>query len=271
MYKIKLVFIADIFVKNEIILKYNFKKISMKKIIVLMILSNLSISMFSQINVSSDSKHAQMFSLSPISKQVDKINGLVFGVGHIDNKNIQNQTINGVNVEANPAPIAGVFIGFLGVMYLPEIIKNKSWKRTDTINSCFKIKNWDYSPKLKINGLNISTGCFFVPTDMNGFNVSLGNKFKNFNGLSIAPLGTISDIQNGICIGVINANNNLNGATIGLFNQSFELKGIQIGVFNRVQSNKGIQFGIFNRSYKRGFQFGIWNKNNKHSYPLINW
>lgn len=243
----------------------------MKKIIILLILSNFSISMFSQNNFSSDTKHTQIFSLSPISKKVDKVNGLVFGVGHFENKLIQNQTINGLNIEANPAPIAGVFIGFISLIYLPEIIKHKSWKSTDTINNGFKIRNWEYSPKLKINGLNLSTGCFFVPTDMNGLNISLGNKFNKFNGLSIAPLGTISDVQNGISIGVINANNNLNGATIGLFNQSYELRGIQIGFFNRVHKNKGLQLGVFNRSYSRGFQFGIWNKNSKHSFPLINW
>ena len=178
-----------------------------------MILSNLSNFMFSQNNFSTDSKHSQIFSLSPISKKVDKVNGLVFGVGHLENKNTDSQTINGLNIEANPAPIAGVFIGILAIMHLPDIIKNKSWKSTNTINNGFKIINWDYSPKLKINGLNLSTGCFFVPSDMNGLNVSLGNKFLNFNGLSIAPLGTISDVQNGVSIGVFNANNNLNNPT----------------------------------------------------------
>lgn len=88
-----------------------------------MILSNLSISMFSQNNVSSDSKHSQMFSLSPISKKVDKVNGLVFGVGHVENKNIDSQTINGLNIEANPAPIAGALISFIAIMHLPDVIK----------------------------------------------------------------------------------------------------------------------------------------------------
>ena len=107
----------------------------MKKIIILILLSNFSISMFSQNNVSSNSKHSQIFSLSPISKKVDKVNGLVFGVGHVENKNIESQTINGLNIEANPAPIAGALISFIAIMHLPDVIKNKPWKSTDTINT----------------------------------------------------------------------------------------------------------------------------------------
>ncbi|WP_339888308.1 hypothetical protein [uncultured Flavobacterium sp.] len=69
--------------------------------------------------------HSQIFSLSPISRKVDKVNGLVFGVGHFENKRIQNQTINGLNIEVNGAPIAGVFLGFMSIMYLPEIINKE--------------------------------------------------------------------------------------------------------------------------------------------------
>lgn len=214
--------------------------------------------------------HSQIFSLSPISKRVDKVNGLVFGVGHFENKKIQNQTINGLNVEVNPAPIAGTFIAFLTVIYLPDIIKNKSWKSNDTITK-LKIKNFDTEPSLKLNGVNISTGCFFTTTNMNGLNISLGNKIKNFNGISIAPLGTIANDYCGLSIGVINANNNLKGVSIGIYNQSYELNGLQFGTFNSVNKNRGIQIGVFNKSNSRGFQIGVWNKNTKHAFPLINW
>ncbi len=215
--------------------------------------------------------HTQIFSLSPISKKVDKVNGLVFGVGHFENKNIEKQTINGLNIEANPAPIAGVFIGFLSIIYMPEIIKNKSWKSSDSTRNDFKIENWNYYPKLKINGINLSSGCFFVSTEMNGLNISLGNKFEKLNGISIAPLGTLSDKQNGFSLGIINANTILNGAVFGLYNQTYQLNGLQFGLVNQVQKSTGIQVGIFNRSYSRGLQFGIWNKNIKHSFPIINW
>lgn len=213
--------------------------------------------------------HTQVFSLSPISKKVDKVNGLVFGVGHIDNKKIENQTINGLNVELNPAPIAGAFIGFLMIIHLPEIIKNRS--KDSLVQHDFKIKNWDTKPNLKLNGVNLSTGCFFTSTTMNGLNISIGNKFKNFNGLSLAPLGTIADKQNGISVGCINANTNLNGAVFGLYNQTYQLKGLEFGLVNQVQNNKGIQIGIFNKSYSNGLQIGFWNKNKRRTLPLINW
>lgn len=214
--------------------------------------------------------HSQIFSLSPISKKVDKVNGLVFGVGHCENKNIANQTINGMNVEINPAPIAGTFFAFLSLIYLPEIIKNR--KPKDSINQHdFKIQNFNTLLHVKLNGINISSGCFFTTTNMNGLNLSLANKFKNFNGISITPLGTISDKMNGISIGIVNANNNLNGAIIGCYNQTYQLNGMQIGIVNKVEKNQGIQIGIYNRSFSRGFQLGFWNKNAKRCLPILNW
>ena len=215
--------------------------------------------------------HSQIFSLSPISKNIDRVNGLVFGVGHVDNKRVENQTINGFNVEINPAPIAGALMAFMAIPYLPDIIKNNHKTRKNFDQHDFKIKSWNKNPNLKLNGVNISTGCFFTNASMNGLNISLGNKFKNFNGISIAPLGTISDKQNGFSIGIINPNTNLNGATVGIYNQTYELKGLQFGLVNQVQNNKGIQIGVFNHSYSRGFQLGFWNKNNKRSFPIVNW
>lgn len=215
--------------------------------------------------------HTQIFSLSPISKKVDKVNGLVFGVGHFENKKIKKQTINGLNIEANPAPIAGIFVGFLSIIYMPEIIKNKSWKSSDSTRNDFKIKNWNYYPKLNINGINLSSGCFFVSTHMNGLTISLGNKFEKLNGISIAPLGTLSDKQNGMSVGIINANTTLCGVVLGLYNQTHQLNGLQMGMVNQVRQNNGIQIGIFNKSFSRGLQFGIWNNNSKHSFPIINW
>ncbi len=216
--------------------------------------------------------HSQIFSLSPISKKVDKVNGLVFGVGHIENKRIANQTINGLNIEANPAPAVGALIGFIAIMHLPDIIKNN--KMPDSIRNTedyYRIRNLNHTPHLKLNGLNISSGCFFTTTSMNGLNISAGNKFNDFNGISIAALGTIADNQNGISIGIYNGNNNLIGSTIGIFNQSYNLKGLHLGIINQTRNNHGLQVGIFNKSNSKGFQIGIWNINNKRSMPFINW
>lgn len=242
----------------------------MKNHFLVLLFVTVSIHCFGQDTIKYKSTHSQIFSLSPISKKVYKVNGLAFGVGHVENKRIENQTVNGFNLEANPAPIAGAIGAFMYLMYLPEIIeKNEKHKNKSEHN--FIIKNEENILNLKINGLNLSTGCFFTTTSMNGLNISLGNKFKNFNGLSVAPLGTISDKINGVSIGIINANTNLKGAAFSLYNQSYELKGLQVGIVNQVENNKGVQLGFFNKSYSRGFQVGVWNKNSNRSFPLINW
>lgn len=243
----------------------------MKTPFLVLFLISLTFNCLGQDSIHSKTSHSQIFSLSPISKTVDKVNGLAFGVGHVENKNVQNQTINGLNLETNPAPIAGAFMAFMAMPYLPEIIKNNAKKQDTLSEHNFIVKNWDYTPNLKINGLNLSTGCFFTTTNMNGLNISLGNKFKNFNGLSIAPLGTISDKLNGISIGIINSNTDLKGVIFGLYNQTNELKGFQFGIVNQVQNSNGIQIGVVNKSYSRGFQLGLWNKNKEHSFPILNW
>lgn len=242
----------------------------MKNHFLVLLLVTLSINCFGQDTITCNPTHSQIFSLSPISRKVEKVNGLVFGVGHVENKRIENQTINGCNIEINPVPVAAGMAAFLMLIYLPEIIKKNEFFNSKTPDS-FVIKNYTSLPYLKINGLNLSTGCFFTSTNMNGLNVSLGNKFKNFNGLSIAPLGTISSKINGVSIGIVNANTNLNGAIVGIYNQTYELKGLQTGLVNRVEKNKGIQIGVFNRSYSRGFQLGVWNKNSSRSFPILNW
>ncbi|MEO5775616.1 MAG: hypothetical protein ABIQ27_01845 [Flavobacterium sp.] len=240
----------------------------------LFLLMILSLKGFSQDNISIQITplKTQAFSLSPMSSKLQKVNGLVFGLGHIDNKKISRQTINGLNLEANPAPIAGAFAAFLMVMYLPEIIKNGG-KQNDTLNGdlYLKVEDWDKTPFLKLNGISISSGCFFVPTSMNGLNISFANKFKNFNGLSIAPLGTMSDRQTGVSVGLANVNNDMNGFTAGFYNQSLKLDGLQVGIINFAKTNHGLQVGLFNRSYSRGFQVGVWNVNKKRSLPFINW
>lgn len=214
-------------------------------------------------------QHPKFFGISPLSKKTNKVN-IAFGLGHVENRRIANQTVNGLNLEANPAPIAGVFIAFLAIMHLPDVIKNNDFSGPGN-GEGLKIEKWELSPHLRINGLNLSTGCFFTTTSMNGLNISLANKFNDFNGISITPLGTIIDRQNGFSVGFYNANNCLKGSTIGVLNQSYELKGVHLGVINVAKNNRGVQVGVFNRSYSKGFQLGVWNKNAKRSLPILNW
>lgn len=221
----------------------------------------------------------QVFAITPLSKRIEKVNGLALGFGHLDNKFVEKQTINGLNIEANPAPVAGALMAFMALMYLPEVISNIGTRTPTRVGDSLVyitednlvIKNIDKTPKLKMNGLNISSGCFFTDTNMNGLNISLGNKFRNFNGLSIAPLGTLADKQTGISLGLINASNDLNGLTVGLYNQSYKLDGLQVGLINRAGINHGLQVGLYNKSRSKGFQIGVWNKNAKRSFPILNW
>lgn len=243
----------------------------MKKIFFLLLLMGLTRTQAQENIADSIQRHTQIFSLSPMSKKVDKVNGLVLGLGHVDNKNVENQVINGLNVEANPAPAAGALYAFIALMYFDEVIKNNKIKIVKDSDEDYLIKNMKSISSLKLNGLNVSSGCFFVETNMNGLNISAGNKFSNFNGLSITVLGTIADHQNGIAVGLCNVNNDLSGSTVGLYNQSYDLKGLHIGVFNQTRMNHGLQIGIFNKSNSKGFQLGVWNVNNKRSMPFLNW
>lgn len=240
------------------------------KILALFIL--FSMKGFSQDTLEIPKLRSQLFSLSPISKKVNEVNGLVFGIGHIDNKRIASQKINGINIEANPAPAAGALIAFISLMYLPEIIeKNKVSDSLKNTEDYYKIKDVKHTPHLKLNGLNISSGCFFTTTSMNGLNISVGNKFKDFNGISITALGTIAANQNGFSMGIYNRNNNLTGSSVGVYNQSYDLKGVHIGLINRTRRNSGLQIGVFNQSNSKGLQLGVWNVNNKRSLPFFNW
>ncbi|WP_291132827.1 hypothetical protein [Flavobacterium sp. UBA7682] len=214
-------------------------------------------------------QHAQFFGFTPMSKKINKVN-FAFGFGHVENRRIANQTINGLNLEVNPAPIAGVFVAFLAILHLPDVIGNADLSSRGG-GEGLRIKNWEHTPHVKVNGLNLSTGCFFTTASMNGLNISLANKFNDFNGLSVTVLGTMIDHQNGVSVGVYNANNSLKGATVGLFNQSYELKGVHVGLINATKYNRGLQVGVYNRSYSKGFQIGVWNKNAKRSFPILNW
>lgn len=240
------------------------------KILAMLIL--FSMKGFSQDTLEIPKLRSQLFSLSPISKKVNEVNGLVFGIGHIDNKRIASQKINGINIEVNPAPAAGALVAFISLMYLPEIIeKNKVSDSLKNTEDYYKIKDMKHTPNLKLNGLNISSGCFFTTTSMNGLNISVGNKFKDFNGTSITALGTIASSQNGFSMGIYNRNNNLTGSSVGLYNQSYDLKGVHIGLINRTRKNNGLQIGVFNQSNSKGLQLGVWNVNNKRSLPFFNW
>ena len=209
--------------------------------------------------------HSQIFSLSPISKRVDKVNGLVVGVGHYSNQYIDKQTINGINIEANPMAL----VLPLFVFHIPEIISDN--KINIDKDSLQVVRVEKTKPLIQMNGLNISTGFFITSANVNGLSISSFNKINKMNGINITGLGMQSDVLNGFSLSPYNGTNQLNGVTIGLFNETYTLKGLQVGFYNYSATNSGIQIGVFNMSKSRGFQLGLWNINSKRSMPFINW
>jgi hypothetical protein len=227
-----------------------------KKILLLLVV--ITFKSFAQDTITYKPTHSQIFSLSPISKKVDKVNGFVFGVGHYENKNIQKQTINGLNVEASP-------IGLLA-----PIILLYSFEKKPSVENYFK----DIEKiKLKINGLSLSSGGFLESTDINGFNICLVSRMNNMTGISFSIFYLASRSINGISVsGLENYFYSINGLSIGLVNKTFDLKGIQFGLYNCTQNQMiGVQLGIVNISNKtKGLQIGLLNINKKRAFPFIN-
>ncbi len=204
----------------------------------------------SENNLRNDS--IKIFSLSPISRRVNKVNGFVLGVGHYENANIKIQTINGLNVEASPLSLALFSISinvpfealFVGIN--DNVISNVAF-----FDDC-------KDTYVKINGLNISSGGFTGGAELRGFNISIISGMNKMNGFSVG--------------GILNTKNFSGVSISGLANISDSGNGIQIGSSNVSRRHKGIQIGLFNNSKDlRGMQFGLWNTNGKRKLPFINW
>ncbi|WP_417942744.1 hypothetical protein [Flavobacterium sp. RS13.1] len=194
----------------------------------------------------------KIFSLSPISKRVNKVNGFALGAGHFENQNITLQVINGLNIEASPVSLALISFSinvpfeslFVGIN--DNVISNVAF---------FDDKIETY---IKMNGLNVSSGGFMGGAELRGVNISIFSGMNVMNGFSVG--------------GILNAKN-FNGLSIsGLANLSDFGNGIQIGISNVSRRHNGIQIGLFNNSKElRGMQFGFWNTNGKRRLPIFNW
>ncbi|KAB1156680.1 LA_2272 family surface repeat-containing protein [Flavobacterium luteum] len=224
----------------------------MKNFIVL-VLVLVSIKSFGQDALQSTPLKTRVFSLSPMSPKVGKVNGFVFGVGHYDGPRIKQQTINGVNLEASPLSLAlisfGINIPFEGIF---AGVNDKLLKNTF-------LSDLNEQTMFKVNGLNISSGGFMSNASVNGVNISILTGINELNGLSIngSVIGTRK--FNGVCIsGIANITDYGNGVQIALSNVSRNHYGVQIGLFN-------------NSKNLRGMQFGLWNTNGKRKLPFLNW
>lgn len=191
--------------------------------------------------------HSQIFSLTPVAKKVNKVNGMTFGLGQVFDRE-REVTVNGFNLEVNP--ILPLILLFLD----PE-------------------KSGNDDVKFKHNGLHIAAGGFSGPVAHNGLAVSVYSITYSDNGLSITGLYNVSKTLNGLHIaGLTNSTDEANGLLISAINSADVLKGMQVGVYNKSLDTVGIQIGLLNRSTKiKGLQIGLWNINGKRSLPFINW
>lgn len=196
-------------------------------------------------------QETKIFSLSPMSKNTEVVNGMVLGIGHwADNAD---QTINGVNIEIMPlAPMVLMLGGGNGV---------------------FSKHNVSGGVNVVTNGLNIGAGGYLGKTIHNGLNISIYNKTEETNGISI--IGTINTARSlhGFHIaGFTNNSYDLKGVGVSFCNHNDNMVGLQIGVINMSHTVKGIQIGLFNKSDEvSGLQLGLININAKRVLPLINW
>ena len=197
--------------------------------------------------IKTDSLRTQIFSLSPISKKVGQVNGMVLGVGiWEDERPIK---INGLNIEIHPLAILGLMI------IDPEKIM------PSTI------------PNIKMNGINISSGSS-GNFNITGISLSAMTISHKINGLGISISYNVLQKANGVHVtGIYNYIENGNGVFIAsIYNNIEELNGLSIGTINKTEINRGLQIGIVNiNKSKKGFQLGLWNINEKRTLPFINW
>lgn len=227
----------------------------MKNQILVALVLLVSITQAQEYKSASILEKTKLFSLSPIHSDITNVNGLVMGLGHYENKKIQHQRINGVNIDIiHPAPLVLMTFGLevpfrllpIGLIYIDGTGVHVLDRSNDEV-------------KLSMNGLNISAGGFYEGTNFNGLNISLVSIVKKLNGFSTAPVVNSSELFNGIQLAAIaNLTEKGNGMKIAISNVAGKFKGVQVGLFNKSVD-------------QRGFQFGLWNRNARRSLPFINW
>lgn len=219
----------------------------------LSILIFVSSILFGQDSIQIDRNEARFIAFTPLSKKIDKVNGLAIGLGldevyeSMSNQKIINpKIVNGFNVEVNP----------LGIIWICFYKPDRSENGGTSI----------------VNGFNLSTAGFLKNTSHNGLNLSIYNYGRKMNGISFTFFGTYVENLNGFyfsCFG--NSAKKGRGISISALNDINDFKGLQLGIVNQSENMKGIQIGLINKNTKgRNFQIGFWNKNAKRTLPIIN-
>lgn len=194
----------------------------------------------------------KIFSLSPISRRVNKVNGFALGGGHYENQKIKLQTVNGLNTEASPISLA--LISFSINVPFESLFVGIN----DNVMSNVAFFDDEIKTYIKVNGLNISSGGFMGGAELRGVNFSVFSAMNKMNGFSVG--------------GILNTKSFAGVSISGLANLSDSGNGIQIAISNVSRRHNGIQIGLFNNSKElRGMQFGVWNTNGKRKLPFFNW
>ena len=189
-----------------------------------------------------------VFSFTPVSKKISKVNGLALGVGHLLSSEENKVIINGLNLEINP------LTPFIILAQEPSSLK-------------------DHKVKVISNGLHAAIGGFSGGAIVNGVGISAYNVTLATNGLSLNGVYNYSSTLNGLHIsGLFNYADKGAGVLLSPINYTKQFAGLNTGVYNYSESFTSLQIGIINHAKNlRGLQIGLWNKNQKRSLPLINW
>lgn len=192
-------------------------------------------------------QRTKIFSLSPMSRETDKVNGVVLGLGHIDDV-AGLQRVNGLNIDL-------MVLSPLAMLYMDPK------------------KHEVEEVKLISHGVNIGVGGFSSRAVVHrGFSMAMYSMGQELSGVGLHVAYTSAPKINGLHIsGIGNYSGSANGVQIAINNESVVMRGLQIGLFNSAARAAGVQIGLFNRSERlSGAQFGIWNTNGKRSLPFIN-
>lgn len=205
--------------------------------------------LFGQDSIQIEKNETRFIAFTPLSKKIDKVNGLAIGVGMDDIllPNSPKKIINGLNVDINP-------LGFLLFCFYDT---SKIQNTTDVLQQ---------------NGLNISLAGPLRNQSNNGINLSMYNYGSRMTGISLTAISNDVDELHGVSFGTFgNSAKKGRGVSISALNDINAFKGLQLGIVNQSENMKGIQIGLINKNTKgRNFQIGFWNKNAKRTLPIIN-
>jgi len=153
--------------------------------------------------------------------------------------------INGINIEADPAPVFIVpYLSFTALLMFPDVIssyKEQALKATYDPRSDYFYQR-DSIVQTTVSGLNISTGVVLGQTKINGaaVNALIGME-REMNGVEVT--------------GLVNFHRSFSGVIAAPINLCRKGRGVQIGLYNYCREGNVVQIGLINRYGKRALPF----------------